>query len=162
VEIRRAADSDWPSVWLILKQIGDAGETLTWDTSTTEARACAGWMREPPGRTIVAVDEAGTVLGSANIHPNHSGPGAHVANAGFVVDPRRQGQGVGTALCRHVLQQARADGYRAMQFNAVVETNTAAVRLWQSFGFEILATVPEAFRHPTLGYVGLHIMHVRL
>jgi ribosomal protein S18 acetylase RimI-like enzyme len=47
-------------------------------------------------------------------------------------------------------------------FNAVVETNTAAVNLWRSFGFEILATVPEGFRHPTAGYVGLYIMHRRL
>jgi ribosomal protein S18 acetylase RimI-like enzyme len=69
---------------------------------------------------------------------------------------------VGRALCRHVLDQARADGYRAMQFNAVVETNTPAIRLWRSSGFQILATVPEAFRHPVRGYVGLHIMHLTL
>ena len=68
----------------------------------------------------------------------------------------------GRALCRHVLEQARADGYRAMQFNAVVETNTPAIRLWRSFGFQILATVPEAFRHPAHGYVGLHIMYMPL
>jgi ribosomal protein S18 acetylase RimI-like enzyme len=40
-----------------------------------------------------------------------------------------------------------------------VETNTAAVRLWQSLGFRIIGTVPEAFHHPTHGYVGLHVMH---
>jgi hypothetical protein len=49
-----------------------------------------------------------------------------------------------------------------MQFNAVVETNVAAVGLWQSLGFEILATVPEAFDHPRHGLVGLHIMYLRL
>jgi ribosomal protein S18 acetylase RimI-like enzyme len=119
-------------------------------------------MREPPGRTIVVLDDDGTVIGTASTHPNHAGPGAHVANAGFVVDTARRGKGVGRALCRHVLDQARADGYRAMQFNAVVETNTPAVRLYRSLGFQILATVPETFRHPALGYVGLHIMHQRL
>ena len=46
-----------------------------------------------------------------------------------------------------------------MQFNAVVETNVRAVALWQSLGFEIIGTAPEAFRHPTEGYVGLHIMY---
>jgi ribosomal protein S18 acetylase RimI-like enzyme len=116
-------------------------------------------MRELPGRTIVAVDDAGRVIGSANTHPVHPGPGAHVANAGCVVHPARRGEGIGRALGRHVLEQARADGYRAMQFNAVVETNTPAIRLWRSFGFRILATVPEAFRHPAHGYVGLHIMY---
>jgi ribosomal protein S18 acetylase RimI-like enzyme len=119
-------------------------------------------MRELPGRTIVAVDDDGSVIGSANTHPVHSGPGAHVANAGFVVHPARRGEGAGRALCRRVLEQARADGYRAMQFNAVVETNTPAIRLWRSFGFQILATVRGAFRHPAHGYVGLHIMYMPL
>ena len=45
-----------------------------------------------------------------------------------------------------------------MQFNAVVETNHAAVHLWQELGFEILATVPGAFDHREYGYVGLHVM----
>ena len=157
--IREAKAADWAAIWLILKQEGTAGETLTWDPARTEARARAGWMREPPGRTFVAVDDDGNAIGSADTHPIHPGPGAHVANAGFVVDPARRRAGVGRALCRHVLDQARADGYRAMQFNAVVETNTSAIRLWRSFGFQILATVPGAFRHPVHGYIGLHIMY---
>jgi L-amino acid N-acyltransferase YncA len=157
--IREAKAADWPAIWQILKEVGTAGETLTWDPARTEARARTGWMREKPGRTIVAVDNDGSVIGSANTHPIHLGPGSHVANAGFVVHRARRGEGIGRALCRRVLDQARADGYRAMQFNAVVETNTPAIRLWRSFGFQILATVPEAFRHPTHGYVGLHIMH---
>ena len=157
--IRAATAQDWPAIWPILKEVGTAGETLTWDPARTEARARAGWMREPPGRTIVAVDDERRVIGSANTYPMHPGPGAHVANAGFVIHPARRGEGAGRALCRHVLDQARADGYRAMQFNAVVETNTAAIALWRSFGFQILATVPEAFRHPAYGYVGLNIMH---
>ena len=157
--IREVSAADWAAIWPILRKVGTAGETLTWDPRTTEARARVSWMREPPGRTIVAVDDDGRVIGSANTHPNHSGPGAHVANAGFVVRPARRHEGVGQALCRHVLDQARADGYRAMQFNAVVETNTPAIRLWSSFGFQVLATVPEAFHHPAHGYVGLHIMY---
>ncbi len=52
-----------------------------------------------------------------------------------------------------------SDGYRAIQFNAVAASNARAVGLWRSLGFEVLATVPDGFRHPTLGYVGLHIMY---
>ena len=37
-----------------------------------------------------------------------------------------------------------------------------AVRLWRSLGFEVRATVPEAFLDPAHGYVGLHVMHRRL
>ena len=94
--------------------------------------------------------------------PNDGGPASHVATASFMVDPAAGGRGAGRALGERVLDQARADGYRAMQFNAVVETNTSAIWLWRSFGFEILATVPEAFQHPAHGYVGLHIMYRRL
>jgi ribosomal protein S18 acetylase RimI-like enzyme len=65
-------------------------------------------------------------------------------------------------LAQYVLDEARRLGYRAMQFNAVVETNSAAVALWRSLGFTIMATVPEAYRHPTLGTVGLHIMYRKL
>lgn len=160
--IRTATDDDWPGIWAILREVGGAGDTLTWDHETTEARARVGWMRDPPGRTVVAIDGNRVVVGSAYTHPNHAGPGSHIANAGFVVHPARRAQGIGRALCRHVLDQARSDGYRAMQFNAVVETNTPAVKLWRSFGFQVLATVPEAFHHPVHGYVGLHIMYRRL
>jgi len=157
--IRDATPQDWPAIWPILEPIGAAGETLTFDAGATPEAARSGWMRRAPGRTVVAVDDDGTIVGSAQMHPNHAGRGSHVANAGFIVHPDHAGRGIGRALCQHVLDRARADGYRAMQFNAVVETNTRAVALWRSFGFEILATVPEAFHHPTHGFVGLHIMH---
>jgi GNAT superfamily N-acetyltransferase len=117
------------------------------------------WMIVPPGRTVVATDGAGAVAGSANMYANRGGPGSHVASASFMVDPDRAGQGVGRALGEHVIEWARESGFRAIQFNAVVETNKAAVALWQSLGFEILTNVPEAFDHPRHGYVGLLIMH---
>ena len=160
--IRDATGDDWPAIWPFLHRIVAAGDTFSWDRDTDEERARAVWMHQPPGRTVVAVDPDGTVLGTAQLHPNQGGGGRHVANAGFMVDPEHAGRGVGRALGEHVLDRARADGYRAMQFNAVVETNTRAVGLWRSLGFEVLATVPEAFHHPELGYVGLHVMYRRL
>ncbi|MFI6446135.1 GNAT family N-acetyltransferase [Kitasatospora sp. NPDC050543] len=160
--IREATPEDWPAIWPFLHDIVAAGDTFTWDRDISEDRARAMWLKEAPGRTFVAVDEDGTVLGTAEIHPNQAGPGSHVANAGFMVDPRHSGRGVARALCAHVLDQARTDGYRAMQFNAVVETNHRAVALWRSFGFEVLTTVPEAFDHAEKGLVGLHVMYRKL
>jgi GNAT superfamily N-acetyltransferase len=69
---------------------------------------------------------------------------------------------VGRRLGEYVVQWHRDQGYRAIQFNAVVETNTAAVHLWQSLGFRIIGTVPEAFDSATHGLVGLHVMHLAL
>jgi L-amino acid N-acyltransferase YncA len=160
--VRAATPDDWPAIWPLLRRIVAAGETFSWDRDVSEEQARAKWLHQPPGRTVVAVDTGGAIVGTAETHPNHGGPAAHIANASFMVEPDHAGRGVGRALAEHVLAQARADGYRAMQFNAVVETNTRAIALWRSLGFEVLATVPEAFHHPAQGYVGLHVMYRRL
>lgn len=160
--IRDVTPDDWPAIWPFLHDIVAAGETYTLPRDLGEAQARDMWVLEPPSRTVVAVDDDGTVLGTAKMNPNHMGPAAHIASASFMVDPAHSGRGVGRALGEHVLDWARSEGYRAMQFNAVVETNTRAVALWRSLGFEVLGTLPEGFNHPTEGYVGLHIMFRRL
>lgn len=157
--IRDAGPDDWDAIWPFFKEIVAAGETYAYDRDMSEDEARRLWMVVPPGRTVVATDSEGTVIGSASMYANRGGPGAHVASASFMVDPARAGRGTGRALGEHVLEWARASGYRAIQFNAVVETNEAALALWRSLGFEVLTTVPEAFDHPTHGYVGLLIMH---
>ena len=160
--IRVATPDDWPAIWPFLRQIVTARETYAYDPEMSEEQARALWMVEAPGRTAVAIAGDGRVVGTANMYANRPGPGAHVASASFMVDPRHAGRGVGRALGEDALEWARAAGFRAMQFNAVVETNTRAVALWRSLGFEVLATVPEAFDHPVHGYVGLHLMYRRL
>jgi L-amino acid N-acyltransferase YncA len=159
VTIRDAQPEDWQAIWPFFRRIVAAGETYAYERDMTEPEGRRMWMIGSPGRTVVAIDGAGTVAGSANMYANRGGPGSHVASASFMVDPDRAGQGVGRALGEHVIDWARVSGFRAIQFNAVVETNEAAVALWRSLGFAILATVPEAFDHPRHGYVGLLIMH---
>ncbi|MGC2169733.1 MAG: GNAT family N-acetyltransferase [Acidimicrobiales bacterium] len=158
MNIRDARDEDWPSFYPIFSAILAAGETYAYPPGLSSDEARALWMERPPFRVIVAIDE-GRIVGSAKAGPNRPGRGAHVATASFMVDPNARGRGVGRALGLEVLSWARREGYAAMQFNAVVETNTAAVRLWQSLGFEILTTVPEAFDSASRGLVGLHIMY---
>jgi L-amino acid N-acyltransferase YncA len=50
-------------------------------------------------------------------------------------------------------------GFRAIQFNAIVETNERAIAVWRSLGFEVVGRVPQASAHPADGYLGLLIMH---
>jgi L-amino acid N-acyltransferase YncA len=161
MRIRPAGKQDWPQIYPFFAAIVAEGRTYAYPENLSSEEARAYWMYEPPGLTVVAI-EGDTVVGSASMGPNRPGRGSHVATASFMVDPRHQGHGVGRALGEYVVDWARAEGYSSMQFNAVVETNAAAIHLWQSLGFEILATVPEAFNHAEHGLVGLHVMYRRL
>ena len=161
MEIRDYVETDWLALWPMFREIVTAGETFPYDPGWASEEARNNWVVGPPGRTVVAVD-GGRLLGSAPMASNRPGPGSHVATASFMVAREARGQGVGRALGEYALDWARDQGYSAMQFNAVVESNRVAVDLWQSLGFEIVGTVPEAFEHPTLGRVGLHVMYRRL
>ncbi|MGW4483586.1 N-acetyltransferase family protein [Amycolatopsis sp. NPDC004368] len=156
--IRDATSEDWPGIWPFLHEITAAGETYALPRDLGEQAARDYWMTAPPGRTVVIVNNFGDILGSAKMGPNREGPGSHIATASFMVAPASAGQGAGRTLGIHMLDWARAEGYRGVQFNAVVETNTHAVALWKSLGFTVIGTVPGAFHHPTHGYVGLHVM----
>ena len=161
MEIREATPADWDAIYPFWAAIVAAGETYAYPEGLTSAQAAGLWMERPPGRTVVASD-GDVVLGSAKMGPNRPGRGAHIATASFMVDPAAAGRGVGRSLGAHAVGWARAAGFRGMQFNAVVETNAAAVHLWQALGFEVMTTIPEAFRHATKGLVGLHVMYQKL
>jgi L-amino acid N-acyltransferase YncA len=161
MEIRPAEAHDWSGIWPVMRETVQAGETYALDPAMSEAQGRALWMSEPPRATVVAAAE-GTLLGTATMGPNRPGPGAHVGTASFLVSADARGQGVGRALVGYVVDWHRRHHFRAIQFNAVVETNTAAVALWTSLGFTVVGTVPGAFRHPEHGYVGLHVMHLPL
>ncbi len=157
--IRRVEESDWGPVAGLLRETVSDGETYAYPEPLDEVTARSVWEERHPGVTVVAVETDGTVLGSAKSGPNRPGRGAHVATASFVVSPGARGRGVGRALGEWVLDWARDQGFTAMQFNAVVETNHAAVRLWEALGFRVVGTVPDAFRSRRHGLVGLHVMH---
>lgn len=159
--IRAATDDDWPRIWPFFEATVRAGETYAYPLDLTLETGRDLWMADPPGATVV-LEDGGELLGSARMGPNRPGHGDHIGTASFMVAPEARGRGVGRALGEYVVQWHRDQGYRGIQFNAVVETNTAAVRLWRSLGFEIVGTVPGAFRSPTHGYVGLHVMYLSL
>ena len=156
--IRLATDEDWSQIWPFFDEIVQAGETYAYPLDLTAETAKPWWLDE---HTVV-LEEDGVVLGSAKMGPNRPGRGAHIGTASFMVSPAAQGRGVGRRLAAYVIEWHRDAGFAGIQFNAVVETNTAAVRLWQDLGFEIIGTVPGAFDSATHGRVGLHIMYLDL
>ena len=161
MRIREAEDRDWESIYDFFGEIVAEGRTIAYPESLTSGDARAMWFAAPPSRTVVAV-RGDTVAGSATMGPNRPGRGSHVATATFMVAPSQRGHGVGRALGVHVLDWARSAGYHGIQFNAVVETNVAAVHLWQDLGFRIIGTVPAAFDHRDHGLVGMHVMYQEL
>ena len=161
MSIRPITEADWSGVWPIVEAVVREGETYAYPLDLGADEAHDLLVERPPGLTVV-LEEDGRILGTAKMGPNRPGHGDHVGTASFMVARDARGRGVGRRLAEHVVEWHRDAGYRAIQFNAVVESNTAAVRLWQSLGFEIVGTVPAAFRSPTHGYVGLHVMHLAL
>jgi len=161
MQIREFVEADWPHVWPIVREVVRAADTFAYDQAMTEGQARATWIEALPGLTVVAI-ERNRILGTARMGPNRAGPGSHVATASFMVAGNARGRGVATVLCRFALDWARERGYAGMQFNAVVETNHAAVEIYRRLGFRLIGTVPGAFAHPTQGRVGLHIMYREL
>jgi GNAT superfamily N-acetyltransferase len=158
MQIRTFVEADWREVWPIVREVVRAADTFAYDPAMTEAQARAAWLEAAPGLTVVALDGE-RILGTAKMGPNRPGPGSHVATASFMVAADARGRGVATALCRFALDWAREHGYAGMQFNAVAESNHAAIEIYKRLGFTIVGTVPGAFAHPALGRVGLHIMY---
>ncbi len=155
--IRDLSASDWPRIHPFFLEIVAAGESYAYPEDLAPQEAFGLWTA--PGHTVVVIDEEAEIVGTATMGPNRPGRGSHVATGSFMVDPRHAGRGVGRMLGEHLIAWATEEGFLAIQFNAVVESNAAAVHLWRSLGFEVLATVPEAFEHRRLGLVGLHVMH---
>ncbi|HEV8418273.1 MAG TPA: N-acetyltransferase [Candidatus Udaeobacter sp.] len=180
MKIHAAIDADCDAVWSIFHEVIAAGDAYAVDPNISREDALAYWFA-PGTHTYVAetnrefVGEAeslpGTptpsptvkrnhvIAGTYILRPNQSGGGSHVANAGFMVSASARGRGIGRAMAEHCLSEARRLGFRAMQFNYVIFTNTAAIRLWQDLGFEIVGTLANAFRHPIEGYVDVYVMY---
>ncbi len=158
MKIRPATEADRDAIWNIFREVVAAGDTYALDPNISRKDALAYWFA-PGTHTYVAEEPRIGIAGTYILRPNQSGGGAHVANAGFMVSAGARGRGIGRAMAEHCLSDARRRGFRAMQFSYVISTNTAAIRLWQDLGFEIVGTLASAFCHPAKGYVDVYVMY---
>lgn len=156
LDIRPATPADEAAIWDIIGPVIRAGETYALPRDLTRDAALNYWLGNDR-ETFVAV-EAGQVLGTYYIRANQPGGGSHIANCGYMTAAAATGRGIARQMCLHSLEHARQRGYKGMQFNFVVSTNERAIRLWRSLGFDVLARLPLAFRHPRHGFVDALIM----
>lgn len=154
--IRPAAEADQHAIMAIVAPVLRAGETYAIDTDLSDAAMRDYWFM--PAHEVFVAEDDGVILGTYYLQANQRGGGKHVANCGYMVSPLAQGKGVAGRMCEHSQLIARERGFRAMQFNHVVSTNTRAVALWQKLGFDIVGTLPLAFNHPVHGYVDSYVM----
>ncbi|MES2709595.1 MAG: GNAT family N-acetyltransferase [Verrucomicrobiota bacterium] len=154
--LRPATAADHDAIWSIFHAVIASGDTYVFDPAMSREAALAYWFHE--GTRPWVAEAGGIIAGTFILKANNPGLGSHVANAAFMVSPAARGLGTGKLMASHCLDEARRLGFRAMQFNFVVSTNTTAVRLWQQLGFRIIGTLPGAYRHSRLGYVDAHVM----
>lgn len=157
-EARRVEDAD--AIWRILEPVIRAGETYALPRDLTREEALDYWFSD--GHEVFVADDEGQIVGTYFMHPNQKGGGSHVANCGYVTAAAASGRGIARRMCIHSLEYAKGRGFRAMQFNFVVKSNERAVHLWESLGFSIVGTLPEAFLHPVAGYTDAYVMYRKL
>jgi len=154
-EASRSEDSD--TIWAILEPVIRAGETYALDRDLTREQALAYWFSD--GHVVFVADDGGQIVGTYFLHPNQKGGGSHVANCGYITAAAAAGRGIARQMCNHSVGYAKSRGFRAIQFNFVIKTNERAMRLWESLGFNIVGTLPEAFLHPVQGYTDAYVMY---
>lgn len=156
LQIRSFLSDDWKSLWPLLQSTFASGDTYLYSPTCSEEEIYDSWISKP--RSTIVVYDGDQLVATYYIKDNQPGLGNHICNAGYVVRPSHRGRGIAGRLCEHSQVLAKDEGYQAMQFNAVASTNLAAVNLWLKHGFRILGTVPNGFRHASLGLVDTHIM----
>ncbi|SEG09402.1 GNAT family N-acetyltransferase [Algoriphagus boritolerans] len=160
INIRKAVDSDSESLWEIIEPIIREGKTYVFSPDSSKEKIMTFWLAAEKA-TYVA-ESKGEIVGTFFLKANQPDRGSHVVNAGYMVSPNARGKGIGQKMAEYSFEEAKRLGFKAMQFNFVVKSNSAAISLWSKLGFEIVGEVPEAFIHPELGLINVLVMYRKL
>ena len=160
IEIRKATDADHDAIWEIIRRVIATGDTYVFDPASSKEKMMAYWCA-PNNHTYVALLNE-KIAGTFLLKDNQPDLGSHVANGAYMTSPSLAGQGIGRAMGLYSIEEATRFGYKAMQYNIVVKSNTKAVKLWQSLGFEIIGEIPDAFNHLQNGLTNAYIMYRKL
>lgn len=155
IRIRLWNEGDLPSIENIWNGIVAAGDAFPGDRLLTLEELSAYFKAQS---AAVVAEEDGTVLGVYVLHPNGIGRAAHIANASYGVLPSARGRGIGALLVKDSLRRAKALHFGGLQFNAVVASNQAALRLYEALGFSHIGVIPGGFRNLQEQYEDTHIL----
>ncbi len=129
---------------MIWNQVVEDGVAFPQTEPLTEESGHA-FFEEQSFTGIACEEGSEDVLGIYILHPNNVGRCGHICNASYAVRSDVRGKHIGEILVRHCMQKGRELGFRILQFNAVVSTNTYALRLYKKLGFVQLGTIPGGF-----------------
>ena len=160
IKIRSANKEDFEFIWPIFHSVVSKGETYVYDPDTNMEQAYTIWMERP--RKTFVVELNSKIVATYYIKSNYSGLGNHICSCGYMVMEEFRNQGLAIEMCKHSINSAIQMGYEAMQFNFVVSTNNASIRLWKKMGFNIVGTIPNAYNHQIKGKVDIFIMYKSL
>ena len=160
INIRLATLQDYDNIWEIFQEVIKTRDTYVFDHETPKHKLNTYWFADYMHTYVAEINR--NILGTYILKPNQVDLGSHIANGSYMVHPKAQGKSIGTAMCKHSLKEAKELGFRAIQFNSVVSTNTSAIHLWKKYGFSVIGTIPGGFNHQKLGYVDTLIMYKKL
>lgn len=143
VEMKEFEESQLPQMTEIWNDIIEEGISFPGDQVLLESEALEMFREQTS--TVCAVLN-GTVVGVYILHPNNFGRCGHIANASYAVRRGCRGKGIGRKMVKHCLENAKAKGFRGLQFNAVVAANQAAIHLYESLGFEKIGKIKGGYR----------------
>lgn len=145
VTVRPMEPGDLPAATAIWNQVVEDGIAFP-QMETLDLPAAEAFFGQQDLTAVAELD--GQIVGMYILHPNNVGRCGHICNASYAVDRTMRGHGIGRALVTDCLRRGKELGYRVLQFNAVVATNTTARKLYEKLGFRQLGTIPGGFLMP--------------
>lgn len=144
IRIKSYETEDAKGAVMIWNQVVEEGKAFPQTELLTEENGDMFFKEQ--SFTGIAYDEnSGEIVGLYILHPNNIGRCGHICNASYAVRADVRGCHIGERLVRHCLAKGKELGFRILQFNAVVRSNTYALRLYEKLGFVRLGTIPGGF-----------------
>ena len=145
IRVRKYTEADLPAMVEIWNQVVEDGIAFPQEELLTEKEG-AEFFAAQTCTAVAANEDTGRVLGLYILHPNNVGRCGHICNTSYAVDRGTRGLHIGEKLVSDSLSRGAECGFRILQFNAVVATNTHARHLYERLGFKQLGVIPGGFR----------------